>query len=196
VDDDEDASTQPEQQQQAAGPGPGSSATAAAAWVEKGSAAAERGDSGAALRCWDQALLLEPQDGRVHEMRAQVLNAEGRTYEAIQAAQQVNACIASVQACSANAPHAGPATADVRVPTPSVCVHMTQAVTLRPDWPDAHITLARVQLNLGEPLLALGSYQAAAKLQPDHPDLVSQAYRTDCLSVCAGLQYMLAATVS
>lgn len=89
--DEQDTSTIPEQEQQAAGPGPSSSAAAAAAWVEKGSAAAERGDSGAALCCWDQALLLQPEDGRVHEMRAQVLNAEGRTYEAIQAAQQVGA---------------------------------------------------------------------------------------------------------
>lgn len=89
--DEQDNSTPPEQQQQPAGPGPGSSAAAAAAWVEKGSEAAERGDSGAAIACWDQALQLEPEDGRVHEMRAQVLNAEGRTYEALQAAQQVRA---------------------------------------------------------------------------------------------------------
>jgi hypothetical protein len=41
-----------------------------------------------------------------------------------------------------------------------------------PDWPEAHITLARVQLNFGEPMLALHSYQAAARLQPQHPDLV------------------------
>jgi hypothetical protein len=34
-------------------------------------------------------LQINPEDGRVHEMRAQVLNSEGRTYEAIQAAQQV-----------------------------------------------------------------------------------------------------------
>jgi hypothetical protein len=47
-----------------------------------------------------------------------------------------------------------------------------QAVSCRPDWPEAHITLARVQLNFGEPLMALHSYQAAARLQPEHPDLV------------------------
>lgn len=34
-------------------------------------------------------LQIEPGDGRVHEMRAQVLNADGKTYEALQAAQQV-----------------------------------------------------------------------------------------------------------
>lgn len=51
------------------------------------------------------------------------------------------------------------------------CTH--KAVKLKPDWPEAHITLARVQLNFGEPLLALHSYQAAARLQPEHPDLVS-----------------------
>jgi cytochrome c-type biogenesis protein CcmH/NrfG len=52
-------------------------------------------------------------------------------------------------------------------------LHVAQAVTLCPDWPEGHITLARVQLNFGEPLLALRSYQAAATLQPQHPDLVS-----------------------
>lgn len=79
------------------------------------------------------------------------------------------------------------ATADVRAPTNNHRAHTltAQAVTLRPDWPDAHITLARVQLNLGEPLLALSSYQAAAKLQPDHPDLVSQPHVAAGLSVCA-----------
>lgn len=61
---------------------------------------------------------------------------------------------------------------------------LAQAVTLRPDWPDAHITLARIQLNFGEALLALSSYQAAAKLQPDHPDLVSQSHGAAGLSVC------------
>lgn len=54
-----------------------------------------------------------------------------------------------------------------------------QAVALRPDWPESHITLARVQLNFGEPLLALRSYQAAAKLQPQHPDLVSGTVLVD-----------------
>lgn len=109
---------------------------AAAKWVDQGSTFAEQGDTAAALRCWDQALLIHPGDGRTHEMRAQVLNAEGRSFEAVQAAQQ--------------------------------------AVSLCPDWPEAHITLARVQLNLGEPLLALHSYQAAAKLSPTHPDLVEE----------------------
>lgn len=49
-----------------------------------------------------------------------------------------------------------------------------QAVILNPEWPEAHITLARVQLNLGEPQLALQSYQTAAKLQPGHPDLAQE----------------------
>lgn len=49
-----------------------------------------------------------------------------------------------------------------------------QAVRLRPEWPEAHITLARVQLNLGEPQLALQSYQAAAQLAPGHPDLAKE----------------------
>lgn len=57
-----------------------------------------------------------------------------------------------------------------------------QATTLSPDWPEAHITLARVQQNLGEPQLALLSYQAAAKLQPGHPDLVEELPRAQMLA--------------
>jgi hypothetical protein len=43
--------------------GPSSSSTeankaAAAKWIDKGSAFAEQGDTAAALRCWDQALLV------------------------------------------------------------------------------------------------------------------------------------------
>jgi tetratricopeptide (TPR) repeat protein len=79
---------------------------------------------------------IQPRNSRLHEMRAQVLDQAGRTFEAVQAAQQ--------------------------------------AVSLEPDWVEGHITLARVQLNLGEPQLALASYMAAAKLQPGHPDLVQE----------------------
>jgi hypothetical protein len=42
-----------------------------------------------AIRIPAAFLQIEPGDGRVHEMRAQVLNAAGKTYEALQAAQQV-----------------------------------------------------------------------------------------------------------
>lgn len=45
-------------------PPPGNKAAAAAKWVEKGSTFAEQGDSAAALRCWDQALLVSVQQGR------------------------------------------------------------------------------------------------------------------------------------
>jgi hypothetical protein len=50
-------------QSTAAEPGPSSSATeatkaAAAKWIDKGSAFAEQGNAAAALRCWDQALLV------------------------------------------------------------------------------------------------------------------------------------------
>jgi hypothetical protein len=38
-------------------------------------------------------LQIQPNQGDVHEMRAQVLNAEGKTYEALQAAQQVRLSI-------------------------------------------------------------------------------------------------------
>lgn len=37
---------------------PADNKAAATRWIEKGSTLAEQGDSGAALRCWDQALLV------------------------------------------------------------------------------------------------------------------------------------------
>jgi tetratricopeptide (TPR) repeat protein len=89
-------------------------------------------------------LQIQPRNSRLHEMRAQVLDQVGRTFEAVQAAQQ--------------------------------------AVSLAPDWVDGHITLARVQLNLGEPQLALASYMAAAKLQPGHPDLAQEVPNAQMLA--------------
>jgi hypothetical protein len=41
----------------------------------------------------------------------------------------------------------------------------SRAAQLRPGWPEAHLTLARAQLNFGEPQLALASYDSAIKLQ-------------------------------
>jgi tetratricopeptide (TPR) repeat protein len=89
-------------------------------------------------------LQIQPRNSRLHEMRAQVLDQVGRTFEAVQAAQQ--------------------------------------AVSLEPDWVEGHITLARVQLNLGEPQLALASYKAAAKLQPGHPDLAQEVPNAQMLA--------------
>jgi tetratricopeptide (TPR) repeat protein len=89
-------------------------------------------------------LQIQPRNSRLHEMRAQVLDQAGRTFEAVQAAQQ--------------------------------------AVSLEPDWVEGHITLARVQLNLGEPQLALASYMAAAKLQPGHPDLAQEVPNAQMLA--------------
>ncbi|GIL70145.1 hypothetical protein Vretimale_3399 [Volvox reticuliferus] len=37
----------------------------------------------------------------------------------------------------------------------------TKAVELQPEWAEAHVTLARAQLNLGEPVLAEASYERA-----------------------------------
>lgn len=92
-DDDDEEEQQHEHTQQGssteAAAGSSAQAAAVASWMDKGSVLAEQGDAAAALRCWDQALLLEPDNGRVHEMRAQVLNTAGRAFEAVQAAQQV-----------------------------------------------------------------------------------------------------------
>jgi predicted TPR repeat methyltransferase len=41
----------------------------------------------------------------------------------------------------------------------------TRATELRPHWADAHLTLARAQLEYGEPQLALHSYKAVLLLQ-------------------------------
>jgi len=134
-------------------------------------------------------------------MRAQVLNAEGRSFEAVQAAQQArNHGRSQDQRCWSFDQHFqdeqhAPGCCMLFHTTlamllkdrkysscclsPSACwlLCSPQAVSLCPDWPEAHITLARVQLNLGEPLLALHSYQAAAKLSPTHPDLVRAGMR-------------------
>ena len=54
--------------------------------VSQGASFAEQGAYAAALSCWDQAIQEDPLNSKVHEMRAQVLNEMGRSYEAIQAA--------------------------------------------------------------------------------------------------------------
>jgi tetratricopeptide (TPR) repeat protein len=54
--------------------------------ISQGVASAEQGVYGYALSCWDQALQEDPLNSKAHEMRAQVLNEMGRTYDAIQAA--------------------------------------------------------------------------------------------------------------
>jgi cytochrome c-type biogenesis protein CcmH/NrfG len=113
---------------------------------------------------------------RVHEMRAQVLDAQGQTYEALQAAQQVACCVfvcvGGFGRRSARAHVTGTWPSDVHLPQ-QPHKRAVQAVALQPRWADARITLARVQLNYGEPHLALRSYEAAAQLQPHHPALVS-----------------------
>eukprot|EP00775_Hariotina_reticulata_P000758 gene758-1064_t len=63
-------------------------AVAADNWINKGSKFAEAGDAAAALRCWDRAVLIQPNNSSLHEMRAQVLNEAGRTFEAMEAAQR------------------------------------------------------------------------------------------------------------
>ncbi|KAL4448447.1 hypothetical protein ABPG75_005666 [Micractinium tetrahymenae] len=45
-----------------------------------------------------------------------------------------------------------------------------RAVELRPAWATGHLTLARAQLNLGEPELALASMEHVLQLQPRHPE--------------------------
>jgi tetratricopeptide (TPR) repeat protein len=103
-------------------------AAAATVLTEEGAALAESGQFQAALLAWDRAAAAAPPTAALHEMRAQVLDAVGRSFEAVQAA--------------------------------------TAAVALDPAWAEARITLARAQLNLGEPTLALASFDAALRIAP------------------------------
>ncbi|KAI8468630.1 MAG: hypothetical protein J3K34DRAFT_522752 [Monoraphidium minutum] len=99
---------------------------------QRGVAAAEAGDYAAALHLFAQ-VLLNGEDARIEEMRAQVLLLLGRDYEAVQAAER--------------------------------------SARMQPAWPDAWLTLARAQLNLGEPQLAVDSLQRLAAASPGHAAL-------------------------
>lgn len=54
----------------------------------EGGISAEHGDWGAALSLWNKALALTPEDGILHEMRAQALNEVEDAWGAVQAASQ------------------------------------------------------------------------------------------------------------
>jgi tetratricopeptide (TPR) repeat protein len=45
-----------------------------------------------------------------------------------------------------------------------------RGATLAHDFAPAHLTLARAQLNLGEPQLAVASFQRVLELQPEHAE--------------------------
>ena len=54
----------------------------------EGERSAELGDWGSALSCWNRALALLPEDGGLHELRAQALNETDEAWEAVQAASR------------------------------------------------------------------------------------------------------------
>ena len=54
----------------------------------EGGISAEHGDWGAALSLWNKALALTPEEGILHEMRAQALNEVEDSWGAVQAASQ------------------------------------------------------------------------------------------------------------
>jgi hypothetical protein len=58
ADDDDFSAVSTAKDNSAAGPSSTADKAAAAKWIEKGSSFAEQGDNSAALRCWDQALLV------------------------------------------------------------------------------------------------------------------------------------------
>jgi hypothetical protein len=58
ADDDDFSTVSTAKDDSVAGPSSTADEAAAAKWVEKGSNFAEQGDNSAALRCWDQALLV------------------------------------------------------------------------------------------------------------------------------------------
>eukprot|EP00878_Enallax_costatus_P012136 GHUV01012670.1.p1 GENE.GHUV01012670.1~~GHUV01012670.1.p1 ORF type:complete len:234 (+),score=74.60 GHUV01012670.1:431-1132(+) len=114
----------------------------AQAWIVKGSSFAESGRSAAALRCWDQAALIHPNDPKVHEMRAQVLNSLDRTFEAVQAAQQ------AVQ-LNPHWPeaHITLARIQLNLGEPQLALQSYQAAArLQPDHPDLVHELPTVQM--------------------------------------------------
>lgn len=62
----------------------------------------------------------------------------------------------------------------------------SRAVQLSPSSTAAHLTLARAQLNMGEPSLSLSSYQRVLQLAPGHREAVDESSSVRMLAVLHG----------
>jgi tetratricopeptide (TPR) repeat protein len=176
--------------------------TCALGTQEAGEQAAEAKDYSKALCLWDEALKSDHNNAAIHELRAQVrhtalhlhctndgdhlalhaktLRMRSDSSRLIRALHVISTCLRHVVQVLLEAGQYWEAVQAA-----------SRAAQLQPGWPAAHITLARAQLNFGEPQLALTSFDQAIKLQV-RPQCGATYRRRGCIACichCSGKSY-------